>query len=194
MHDVTSGRVLIDGHDVRQVVLADLRAAVSFVPQEPFLFAGTISENIGFDPNAGEDRIRASARKAALDKTVAGFPKGFDTLVGEKGVVLSGGQKQRVALARAFLKDAPVMVLDDPVSQVDTRTANAIIQAVKSQMGQKTLIIVSHRLSALRFADEIITLEKGRITEMGTHDQLKKANGFYAAANRLQELEEVPDA
>jgi ATP-binding cassette subfamily B protein len=117
------------------------------------------------------------------------LPHGFDTVVGEKGVILSGGQKQRVALARAFLNDAPILVLDDPVSQVDTRTAARIVDTLRTLSGDKTLIIISHRLSAVRHADQIVVMEMGRIVTSGSHAQLMAAGGYYARAHGLQELE-----
>jgi len=161
------------------------------MPQEPFLFAGTIRENIalGNKKIKDPDLIRA-AEEAWIYDTIKSFPDGFETLVGEKGIVLSGGQKQRVALARALLKDSSIMILDDPISQVDMETGDAIIKTIRSMAGHKTIIIVSHRLSAVRFADRIIALEKGRIVESGTHAQLMAHDKYYAKTFRLQEIEE----
>ena len=159
--------------------------------QEPFLFAGTIRENITFDnPLIAESRLQQVTQKAALYDTIRAFPKAYDTIVGEKGVILSGGQKQRIALARALNQDAGILILDDPISQVDLATGNAIIETLKTMIGQKTIIIVSHRISAVRFADQIITLEQGHITEQGAHQDLIATDGYYARAFRLQELEE----
>lgn len=191
--DVSEGRILLDGTDIRHIRLADLRSMIAFVPQEPFLFAGTIRENITFDaPDITEEDLNRAVRNAALEETIRDFPRGLDTIVGEKGVILSGGQKQRIALARALLRDGPVLILDDPVSQVDMETGSAIIDTIRSLSENRTLLIVSHRLSALRFADRIITLRGGRITESGTHEELMKAGGYYASTFRLQEIEEEP--
>jgi ATP-binding cassette subfamily B protein len=161
------------------------------MPQEPFLFAGTIRENITFGNTEIKDRelIRA-AQAASIYETITSFTDGFETIVGEKGIVLSGGQKQRVALARALLKDSPIMILDDPISQVDMETGDTIIKTLRSMAGHKTIIIVSHRLSALRFADQIITLEKARMVESGNHEALMAEDKYYARTFRLQEIEE----
>jgi ABC-type multidrug transport system fused ATPase/permease subunit len=165
---------------------------MTIVPQEPFLFAGTVRENITFGNQQVSDAdLHRAARLAALDATIAELPDGFDTVVGEKGVILSGGQKQRVALARSLLDESPILILDDPVSQVDTRTAARIIHTLVSMAGNKTLVIASHRLSAVRHADQIVVMEDGRITATGNHDTMMAADGYYAKAFRLQELEDA---
>jgi len=189
--DVSRGSILLDGIDIRMLKVRDLRSRISFMPQEPFLFAGTIRENIMFGNNEIRDTelIRA-AEAASIYETITSFPDGFETLVGEKGIVLSGGQKQRVALARALLKDSTIMILDDPISQVDMETGDAIIKTIRSMAGHKTIIIVSHRLSAIRFADQIIALEKGRMVESGNHAALMAQDKYYAKTFRLQEIEE----
>ncbi|MGD2028383.1 MAG: ABC transporter ATP-binding protein, partial [Desulfobacterales bacterium] len=189
--DVSQGRIMLDGVDIRQLNLRELRSRISFMPQEPFLFAGTIHDNITFGNTEINDRelIRA-AEAASIYETITSFPDGFETIVGEKGIVLSGGQKQRVALARALLKDSSIMILDDPISQVDMETGDAIIKTLRSMAGHKTIIIVSHRLSAVRFADQIIALEKGRIVESGNHETLMAQDKYYAKTFRLQEIEE----
>jgi len=189
--DASEGRILFDGTDIRRIRLSDLRDLIAFVPQEPFLFAGTIRENITFDaPDITEEALERALRNAALQDTIQELPRGLETVVGEKGVILSGGQKQRIALARALLREGPVLILDDPISQVDMETGSAIIQTIQSISRDRTVVIVSHRLSALRFADRIITLRDGRITESGSHEELMKAGGYYADTFRLQELEE----
>jgi len=191
LYDVSHGRILLDKKDVKSIQISGLRSRISFVPQEPFLFAGTVRENITLGNNniKKEELIRASAM-AALYETIKSFPDGFDTVTGEKGVILSGGQKQRIALARAFLRDTPIMILDDPISQVDLETGASIIKSIWAMAGLRTIIIVSHRLSAVRLADRIITLDKGSIVESGTHARLMENNRYYAKTFRLQEIEE----
>ncbi|MBU4287331.1 MAG: ABC transporter ATP-binding protein/permease, partial [Proteobacteria bacterium] len=195
LFDVTGGRITLDEKDIRNILLKDLRAQISFMPQEPFLFAGTIRENILFgNKEADEKELAKAVKDASLYSTIKSFPEGFDTIIGERGVVLSGGQKQRIALARALLRDRPILILDDPISQVDMETGSAIIDIIKSLTGIKTVIIVSHRLSAVRFADQIIVLDSGRIVESGTHAELIKNDRYYAKTFRLQEIEEELDA
>jgi ATP-binding cassette subfamily B protein len=192
LYDTKEGTVRIDGLDVRQLRTDHLRALMTIVPQEPFLFAGTVRENITFGNQQVSDAdLHRAARLAALDVTIAELPDGFDTVVGEKGVILSGGQKQRVALARSLIDESPILILDDPVSQVDTRTAARIIHTLVSMAGNKTLVIASHRLSAVRHADQIVVMEDGRITAAGNHDTMMAADGYYAKAFRLQELEDA---
>jgi ATP-binding cassette subfamily B protein len=195
LYDPTAGGIRIDGGDVRRLRLEQVRAAIAFLPQEPFLFAGTLRENITFgDPSTPEQRLIEAAGAAALLETVRGFPQGFDTVVGEKGVMLSGGQKQRVALARCLLSEAPILILDDPISQVDAETGTAITQGLRRWAGRRTILIASHRLSALAFVDRIIVLEDGRITVSGPHAQLMVASPYYALTYRMQAIEEGRDA
>ncbi len=195
LFDATGGRFLIDREDIGNFTLKSVRSAISFTPQEPFLFQGTIRENIAFTNEAEFDsKVLRAAEKAGLRETIESFPNGLDTIVGEKGVVLSGGQKQRIALARALMEDAGILILDDPVSQVDTETGNYIIDNIAGLSGKRTILIASHRLSALRFADHIITLDEGKIVESGTHAELLEREGYYARTFRLQEIaEEVPE-
>ena len=192
LYDLNSGSIRIDGTDIRQLRIRALRSLICMAPQEPFLFAGTVRENITFGAGeVSENELHHVTRLAALDTTIRELPNGFDTVVGEKGVILSGGQKQRVALARALLNEAPIMVFDDPVSQVDTRTAGRIVATLQSMTGEKTVIIISHRLSAVRHADQIVVMENGRITTSGSHARLMDDGGYYARAWRLQEIEDA---
>jgi ATP-binding cassette, subfamily B, multidrug efflux pump len=190
IYDVTSGCVLLDGVDIREIHIEALRSRISYMPQEPILFAGSIRDNMDFA--AGEkgprNRIEA-AEKASFYDTVKSFPEGFDTLVGERGIILSGGQKQRVTLARTFLHNTAVMILDDPISQVDKETGDRIIRSVRSMGPGKTMIIVSHRLSAVEFADDIMVLDNGRIAAMGPHEALLRENPYYQKTYDLQKIE-----
>jgi ATP-binding cassette subfamily B protein len=195
LYEPSRGTIAWDGVELRRLRLADLRRAMALVPQEPFLFAGTLRENLLVGRSEADAACLARAiEAAALTETVQLLPSGLETVVGERGVILSGGQKQRVALARALLSPAPLLILDDPVSQVDAETGERIIAALQGAGRERTLIVVSHRLSALRFADQILVLEGGRITERGTHAALLQAGGYYARTFRLQEIEAAYEA
>jgi ATP-binding cassette subfamily B multidrug efflux pump len=189
--DTTSGRILIDGIDVRKISLHTLRSHTVVVPQDAFLFSGTVRENLCFGrDDASEEEIIKAARAAGFYETIMGFTDRFDTLIGEKGVILSGGQRQRLALARAFLVSAPIIILDDSLSQVDTDTAAAILASIRNFSPKLTTVMVSHRLNHIRHADLIIVLEEGRITDSGTHAELMSREGFYSNMYRWQEIEE----
>ncbi len=190
LFDPAEGEISLGNTDIRDMKLARLRDMVSFVPQEPFLFEGSIRDNILMgNGSASEQELIAAVKKACLDRDILGFRQGLDTLVGEKGVILSGGQKQRVALARAFLHDRDIMIFDDPVSQVDTRTGAAIIETLKNLAPGKKMLISSHRLAALSAADEILVLDRGRVLERGDHQRLMELGGYYARTIRLQDME-----
>lgn len=155
--------------------------------QEPYLFSRTIAENIGIaSPELTLTQIREAARAACLDDTVSGFAKGYDTFVGERGVTLSGGQKQRAAIARTLTKDTPILIFDDSLSAVDTETDEKIRAALKQRFGKATVILISHRITTLADADQIVVLDHGRIAEIGTHEQLKDAGGIYQSIYRIQ--------
>jgi ATP-binding cassette subfamily B protein len=213
LHDPPPGAVFIDGIDVREIPLATLRSAIGFVPQEPFLFSDTLADNVAFGLDAQQDgtqrpqssqnqktltgfafqrreRIEAAAAIARLDKDVADFPKGYETMVGERGITLSGGQKQRTALARAIVIDPRILILDDALSAVDTYTEEEILSRLRGVMRERTSIIVSHRISTVRDADVIFLLDQGRIAERGTHQELIGRDGLYAALHKKQLLEE----
>jgi ATP-binding cassette subfamily B protein len=193
LHEPPPGTVFVGGVDVREIPLERLRGAIGFVPQEPFLFSDTIAGNVSFsapEPAAALGPVRAAAAIARLDKDVEEFPRGYDTLVGERGITLSGGQKQRTALARALYSDPAILILDDALSAVDTYTEEEILLRLRGVMRQRTSIIVAHRVSTVREADQIFVLHDGRIAERGTHDELVKRNGLYAALHRKQLLEE----
>ncbi len=199
LHEPPAGTVFLDGVDVREIPLASLRGAIGFVPQEPFLFSDTIAENIAFGVQIGPDaaspatldaRIRDAAAIARLDKDVDAFPNGYDTTVGERGITLSGGQKQRTALARALMVDPRVLILDDALSAVDTYTEEEILSRLRGVMRRRTAIIVAHRVSTVRDADQIFVLDRGRIAERGRHTELVAHGGLYATLYKRQLLEE----
>ncbi|KPV42595.1 ABC transporter [Alicyclobacillus ferrooxydans] len=190
--DPPAGSVFVDGHDVRTLRLETLREAIAYVPQDGFLFSTTIRENIGFSKeNATEEEIIRAAQSASFWNEIEEFPEGLDTVVGERGVSLSGGQKQRAAIARAFLKDAPILILDDSLSAVDMNTEKRIIAAIRELRQGKTTIIIAHRLSAIRHADQILVLDDGTLLEQGTHEELLAHSGIYASMVALQEGEEA---
>ncbi|MFA5874140.1 MAG: ABC transporter ATP-binding protein [Anaerolineales bacterium] len=179
-YDVTSGSITLDGRDLCDYTLDSLRQQISIVLQDVFLFYGTVRENMLFGrPNADEAEMIAAAKAANAHDFIADLPEGYDTLIGERGVKLSGGQKQRLSIARAILKDAPILILDEATSSVDTETEQLIQQALERLMQGRTTIIIAHRLSTIRNADKIVVLEDKSIREMGTHEELLKLGGLY---------------
>ena len=192
-YDPREGAVRLDGRDIRTLKLHALRGQISMVLQDTFLFNGSIADNIAYGvPGASRERVRQAAAAAHADGFIAAMPEGYDTVVGERGVRLSGGQKQRIAIARAILRDAPVLVLDEATSAVDTQTEGEIQAAIEQLAGSRTILVIAHRLSTVRRADRILVLAEGRIAEQGSHEELLARGGLYAGLCRAQNLE-TPD-
>ncbi len=187
LHDVESGKILIDGQRINRVTLFGLRSAIALVPQEPILFHRSLLENIRYGRrDATEAEVVAAAKAAHADEFIESFPEGYQTYVGERGVKLSGGERQRVAIARAILKSAPILVLDEATSSLDSHSESLIQDALKKLMAGKTVIVIAHRLSTIRQMDRIIVMEGGRITDEGTHEQLLAKDGLYAMLWEIQ--------
>lgn len=196
LQDVTEGQVLIDGVDVRELPLETLRRHVGFVPQETFLFSGSMRENVAFGlspRDATESRIQAAVHLSQLENDLDQWPAGLETVIGERGVTLSGGQKQRTAIARAVARDPTIVILDDALSSVDTRTEEAVLEGLHEFMARRTSIVIAHRLSTTRSADQVIVMDAGRIVEQGTHTELIQADGAYTRIYRRQLLAEELD-
>jgi ATP-binding cassette subfamily B protein len=183
--------VLIDGIDVREVALEDLRRHIGFVPQETFLFSGTLRDNVSFGlqpARVSESRVRAAVSLSRLESDLDQWPAGLDTLIGERGVTLSGGQKQRTAIARAVAKEPTILILDDALSSVDTRTEEAVLEELHQFMQQRTSIVIAHRLSTTRSAECVVVMQAGQIVEQGTHAELLALQGTFARMYRRQLL------
>jgi len=194
VYDATSGRIALDGRDVTSLTLAGLRGAVGYVPQDTFLFSDTIRENIRFGaPDATDEQVRKAAHVAGIADEIESFPQGMDTVIGERGVTLSGGQKQRIAIARALVTDPAIVILDDALSSVDTATEEKIQRELEQALGGRTSIIVAHRISSIKGADQIVVLDDGRVVERGTHAELLRARGLYASTYERQLLEAEMD-
>ena len=186
-HDVTAGRITVDGHDVRDVTQASLRATIGVVTQETFLFSGSIHDNIAYGrPGATVDDVARAARQAHAEEFIRASPDGYATLVGERGVRLSGGQRQRLAIARAFLKDPPILILDEATSDLDAESEFMVQQALTDLMRGRTVLVIAHRLATVRNADRIVVVHEGRIAEVGRHDELLAREGVYRRLYALQ--------
>ncbi|MDO8295051.1 MAG: ABC transporter ATP-binding protein [Caulobacter sp.] len=193
-YDATSGRVTVDGSDVREVTVASLRARIAFVTQEPFLFDDTIRANIAYArPDATGEEIEEAARRAAAHEFILQQPDGYDTVVGEAATRLSGGQRQRIAIARAFLKNAPILLLDEATSALDTESEAQVQAALDRLMAGRTTIVIAHRLSTVKHADRIYVIDRGRVVETGTHASLVRKRGLYARLARAQDLDSAPE-
>jgi len=186
-YDCDEGSIFLDGMAIRDLDRKYLRQQFGVVLQEPFLFSRSIEENIRFGGDASEtNEVISAAKLASIHETIVGFADGYDTEIGERGITLSGGQRQRVALSRALLSDPPILLLDDALSAVDNDTEKAVIEALERRRKNRTTIIIAHRLSTLAHADRVIVMEKGRITQTGTHDTLIEEPGLYQRLWHIQ--------
>ena len=190
-YNVPDGTVFVDGRDVNDVAIRDVRAAIAYVPQDNFLFSDTIARNIGFALDAPDmEKVREAGILSDVDGDVSAFPEVYETVLGERGVTVSGGQKQRISIARALLKDAPILILDDSVSAVDTDTEKTILQNLRSARAGRTTILIAHRISTIETMDKIIFLEDGRVAAVGRHEELIDTCPAYRHLVELQKLEE----
>ncbi|MEA5626073.1 ABC transporter ATP-binding protein [Nostoc sp. UHCC 0251] len=190
--DIESGQLFLDGLDITKIALGDLRGAIAYVPQDSFLFSTTIKNNIRYgDPVSEQEQIKSVAKLAQIESEIKNFPQQYETLVGERGITLSGGQRQRTALARAMLVNAPVLILDDALSSVDNQTATQILKNISGGTVRKTVIFITHQLSAAAAADRILVMEKGRIVQMGNHLELLQQQGLYRTLWSQHQVEEL---
>ena len=189
--EAADGEILVDGRPIREWPLASLRHAIGYVPQDTYLFGETIAGNIAFGlPECDPEHVREAAEIASFDAEVQDFPQKYDTMVGERGITLSGGQKQRTAIARAVARNPRILILDDSLSSVDTQTEERILERLRGVMRGRTTILIAHRTSTVRDADQIVVLVDGAIAERGTHDELLARHGYYADLYQKQLLEE----
>ncbi|MGB0918770.1 MAG: ABC transporter ATP-binding protein, partial [Flavobacteriales bacterium] len=192
-YDSTKGNVQVDNQDIERLNLTSLRSNIGYVPQDVFLFSDTIAENIAFgiaEEDISRDRVHEAAKQADIYDNIIDFPEGFDTHVGERGITLSGGQKQRISIARAIIRNPKILIFDDCLSAVDTETEEKILGHLQDLMKGKTTVIISHRISSVKHADQIIMLDEGKIVERGNHESLVNAGGHYQSLYEKQLLEE----
>ena len=190
-YDVTEGRITVDGNDVRELTQDSLRRAIGILQQDVFMFAGTVRENIRYGrPDATDEEVVQAAVRAEIHDEIMAMPDGYDTYIGERGVMLSGGQKQRISIARVFLKDPPILILDEATSALDSVTEQKIQKSLEELSRGRTNIVIAHRLSTIRNADRIAVVEGERIVEQGSHAELMAKNGAYAALQHAQRLAE----
>ena len=190
-YDPQQGSILIDGRDIRDFSIVSLRSNIGIVSQETILFNDTIKANISYgQPQASFEQVIAAATQACAHDFIMRFPKGYDTVIGDRGMMISGGERQRLAIARALLKNPPILILDEATSQLDAESERLVQQAIDRLISGRTVLLIAHRLSTVRHADRIIALENGRIVEIGTHEELIKNKGLYNRLCRMQELAE----
>ena len=190
-YNVPDGTLFVDGRDVNTVTIRSLRAGCAYVPQDNYLFSDTIARNIAFAVDEwSEEQVKEAAVLADVDENIQEFQQGYETMLGERGVTVSGGQKQRISIARALMKNAPILILDDSVSAVDTKTERAILSNLKATRKGKTTILIAHRISTIQEMDKLLYLEDGQITAIGTHDELYARCPGYRKMVDLQKLEE----
>jgi subfamily B ATP-binding cassette protein MsbA len=192
-HDVTAGRITLDGHDLRDLTVDSLRSLIGIVTQDTFLFHDSVEYNIAYGkPGATREQVERAARQAQAHDFIAALPDGYATSVGERGVKISGGQAQRLAIARAFLKDPPILILDEATSDLDAESEFLVQQALSELMKGRTVLVIAHRLATVKHADRVVVIHAGRIAETGTHDQLMAGNGIYRRLATLQSLDALP--
>jgi subfamily B ATP-binding cassette protein MsbA len=192
-YDTTSGRVLLDGIDVRDLTLGSLRGNIGIVAQDTFLFNTSVADNIAYgSPNASRQAIEQAARNALCEEFIQALPEGYNTVIGERGLRLSGGQRQRIAIARVLLRNTPILILDEATSHLDAESELLVQRALANLMADRTVIVIAHRLSTIRRADKIVVLDRGRICEIGSHDALVTGGGIYQRLHELQFLEADP--